>query len=483
MNLTREYLEARRERLAKITSLRVPKPGGLCSFAFDRPSRIETDETRLLSLCRDPLARANGRWCQWYHATVVPHSLSPAIQPVTRKAFPSVENTNSEWDSILRGLNHVGRPSGDGPAFRPEGEHVIDLTAVAGGYDIVDAAHVLTHLQAIENPSSVTRTSFLDNVAKMVVALRFGLSIRVPTFNGRDKPDDFERYGILVLSSVNIRRPWLSVPVSSLVPFKTLCAVLVGIQLEPHPFSARSDNPNDEDKSWLELNRWSELPTVTCLCGWKCVDELSKAPVTVPFDGAGRDKWQFTLPVTGLDRPSEFGNFVKDVMGSVGPSYRDGSAGVWDVEEWISSDEYARARSCTPPLPCKECMRLNLSAEGAPVRPAHPRPDKMPKKGTPKHRMTLAEREWSDYDEHIGKIFDIVEKATEFHESRTKGIDARKERRKRRSSYAKAMRLVQSSCGKSNRASAMRRKGEITKALKLENESKELHNQAMEMMK
>jgi predicted transcriptional regulator len=80
----------------------------------------------------------------------------------------------------------------------------------------------------------------------------------------------------------------------------------------------------------------------------------------------------------------------------------------------------------TPTLPCKDCMRLNMKAEGAPERPRC----KMPDKDSSPNSQEV--KEWEEWDNKIQKVLGITETAVLFYEARKVGMTKAKKQRKER---------------------------------------------------
>lgn len=410
-------LEMARERIAgeKPTMLSMP-----LGAEFGRPVR-EDDLERIrkmrthveeLDIAYDP---SFNNYEAWLYMFGVPYSAGPA-KTVTMKSLPPFKNRNSDWDQILNGLNHVGRPSGEGEFMRPVGTWVYDLTKEKNGYALMEAAHVLAHARALVERKPIQDMryrGFLETLAELVIAKRYKMTVKIPETSeiiaGKKGPyfSDFDNYGIRPVISTNMRKPWLLAGMQNgcLTLFKDSVIVLVGIHLEPQPWSAREGNPNTDDKSWLEMNRWSCMPSIVSISGWIGIDELSKAPVVSRTGGQDVSTGSFAMPVTALDGPSSL-----DALLFKPGIPEDLDHGIMFVETFLESDELRKLKNVVAPFPCRECMRLNMSAEGAPSRPVHKRPD-------PDDKRPNAEavKEWAEYDAKIEKIFDIVKKASDFH--------------------------------------------------------------------
>ena len=409
----------------------------------------------------------------WLYMFGVPYSAGPA-KTVTMKSLPQFKNRNEDWDTILNGLNRVGRPSGEGEFLRPVGPWVYDLTREPHGYRLLEAAHVLAHARALAARKTVQDMryrGFLETLSELVIARRYRMTVKVPTeeeiVSGRRSGglSMFEDCGVRPVVSTNLRKPWLVAGMQNgcITLFRDSIAVLVGIHLEPQPWSAREDNPNSEDESWLEMNRWSCMPSIVSISGWIGVDELSKAPVVSRTAGQDISTGSFAMPVTALDGPSSLDCLLcKAIMPE------DPENGIVQVDSFMEGDWLQRLKRIVAPLPCRECLRLNLSAEGAPTRPAHRRPNPSDRRPNPE-----AVKEWAEYDAKIDKIFEIVRKASDFFFCRFDkgGRKVLKERRKNAKFVSDALSRIASN---ERRARSANAKGFSDRAAKLKERSKEL---------
>jgi hypothetical protein len=312
----------------------------------------------------------------------------------------------------------------------------------------------------------------------------YGLSFWFPTPENVEKGGRggslFDRLGIRFAVSTNMRKPWLvmdAVGPDGLVPYQDSWAILAGVHLEPQPWSAREGNPNDSDESWLEMNRWSCMPTIVTLCGWLFSDELMKLPLVNRYRSARQEDVCITAPASALDGPST----IDEYMLSVPDRFRECSEddGLWTVDRFIS-DRLRIVESFVPPFPCRDCLRLNMASEGAPTKPMQPRPEKS-RKGT---RKTDAELEWEAYDAKIDKIVRVVEKACDFHDRRFKyPSGGHAIRRARRASWRKMVSLLEKARAAESRADALLRKYELSRMEAEKNKARSLYGEMASIMK
>lgn len=424
-------------------------------------------ESKEISVAKFPLLEADNVWSCIKNQ---PYCTGGSIPIVDKKSFPPFHNTNDEWEEILKGLNHVGRPSGEGEFLRPEGRYVTDLIKTANGRGILEAAHIITHARAMAlGDSTRIKTGFLECLGELVLALRWDTTIFCPTPEqiagsiDRDSiPDFFCKYGIKIVVSSNFRKPWLTmnaVGPNGPRPSKDTVAVLINLHVEPEPWSTREGNPNSKDSSWLELNRWSCMPSIVCIAGWKCLDELMKAPLIYPYRNANMHKEDIcvTLPTTALDPVWALEAMVEQVHNSLEDvAYPE--LGVYKARELVNSDVLKPLAYCTPPFPCIECLKLNMMSPGAPTRPSCKRPEVKRYKS---YKKDEADLEWEAYDAKVLHIVEVVKKACSFYDKRfNTSLVPRKLREKTSKAATKILGIIRSCM---SRAEKYSQKMELTK--------------------
>lgn len=393
----------------------------------------------------------------WSHIMLTPYCLGATVPVLDRKEIPPLPNVNTDWDAILGCLNNVGRPSGSGEFRRPEGPFVLDLVKAPNGRKLLEAAHAVAHARAMAEGEVSGHGGFLEALAEMFLAMRWHVTFHCPTLgeilgDDRSRGDEgaFGWHGIKVVTSTRPRKPWLTMPaVGPEGPRvgRDCIAVLVGVHLEAEPWATREGNPNTEDETWLEMNRWSCMPSLLCLSGWKGMDEMMKAPLVLPYRNSGKEDVCATMPVTALDPPSALDALVAQ-QSSVSVRCANPALGVWFVEDFLESRWLKALLSVTPPLPCRDCLRLNMASPGAPTRPATRRPDMSKVKGRRTQSLDEAEREWSEYDAKVDRIFKVVDKACRFHDMRFGyGLKFRKLRSARSKKVAELLERI-ASCRK-----------------------------------
>lgn len=475
-----DFMKTRVNRVLEMSKTKVPSLGEVCSHFPDMYwsntyTKYKYDKS--YDYCNQSNIAVNpllDKTKVWNHVLACPYSRSSTIPIYYGKdKIQQPKVCNKEWDEILVGLNHVGRPSGEGEFLRPEGKYLMDLTKEQNGYQILEAAHVIAHARALANRNTERmQIGFLECLAEVFLSKYLSLPIYIPTLedisNGEyNSKSLFTDLGIKVVVSTAFRNPWLTmnaVGEKGPIPFKTTAAVLVNIHLEPQPYSAREDNPNSEDKSWLEMNRWSCMPSILNIAGWKSMDELMKAPLVYPFANSSKDDVCVKLPVSALDEPSTFIEVVNNARESI----KDTAQG-WLIDDFMSSKEFKRLKNGTPPFPCKECLKLNMASDGAPTKPLSKRPNvEKNKKPT-----TDAEKEWAEYDKKIDKIIEVVKKSCSFYYKRFCG-ESGKTLKLRQRNYKKLVEILEKIKKSKAKREKLVKKLEYTKAMHESEKIKEL---------
>jgi hypothetical protein len=244
--------------------------------------------------------------------------------------------------------------------------------------------------------------------------------------------------------------------------------VFAGVHIEPHPKSY------EDSEAWLEVNRWSCEPSMSCIAGFEYPSFVCKSPIVSRFQGDSRNP-MYMVPVPCMLPASDLGIALAVRVRCM---VRDGSIpdGLVCLDDWIGSDDFRRRSSCTPPLPCRECLRLNTQADGYPLRPKSRRPESM-KSAPPDVRA-----EWEEYDRRIDRIFDIVDKASCYAEGRIVGhSEAKRRRRLRRTYYNKSVRLLESIRSLERRAARYDRSGNIDKAIEHRDRARRLRKELEDM--
>lgn len=390
----------------------------------------------------------------WELISMTPHSVgSDETRVIDRKACPTLKHTNDGWGAVLRGMSRVGRPDGsEGSMQRPRGEWIMDLVGRDDGWRILEAAHALSHSNG---------RPLADNVARIHLCSELGLPILA---DGSDGP---ERLGISVSVSTDARRPTGMVPVSGLGSGTEL-VVFAGVHIEPHP---KSYEDSDE---WLEVNRWSCEPSVSCIAGFEYPSFVAKSPIVSRYPGSSRNPL-YMVPVPCMLPSRSLGVAVAALVRSL--VVRGGMPErLVFLDEWIGSPEFRTLLATTPPLPCRDCLRLNTQAENHPMRPKSRRPDSM------RNAPEEVRREWEEYEGMMERIFRIADRAACYAEGRVVGHGfAKRSRRARRAAYNKRVELERRIASMDRRASRLMEKGNIDKAAEHASRADELRRRLEEL--
>ena len=391
----------------------------------------------------------------WELVAMTPHSVGTDETPIIdRKACPTLKHSNSGWDSTLRDLSRVGRPDGTKGEFqRPSGNWIFDLVKEGYGFMYLEAAHVLAHLNG---------RSLVESVARLHLCREFGL----PVF--ADGRDGLDALGIKVVASIDMRRPTGFVPVMELGT-DTEIIVFCGVHVEPHPKSF------EESDDWLEVNRWSCEPSISCIAGFEYPSFVTKSPIVGRFPGSRKNPL-YMVPVACMLPAKELEIAIAVQIRSMVMQNRMPTQLTF-LNDWMRSGLFKSQLMATPPLPCKDCLRLNTQAEGHPLRPKSQRPDSL-RNADPEVR-----KEWEEYEEKMDKIFKIVDKASCYAEGQSLGHTfAKRQRRMRRAAYNKRTELENRIASLDRRADRYLLKGNIDKAAEHRNKANELRKQLEELL-
>ena len=369
--------------------------------------------------------------------------------------------------------------------IRPSSPTIVDLMSLNVGWDVLEAAHALTHLQSEYLAANTKWTlglgsrsfDLFENIARLVLAMKFDLVLNVsPGSSGDDigREDAFRKYGILVVPTTQFGKPSVVVPMreDGMVSSKR-CVVSAAIKIEPHPHSY-----NEGGEGWREINRWSCHPSMVDLVGWECCDFVSRQPVAARWDGQRRS--EFVLAPGGLRPMDCFKHFLTLAEDRLGPVEEDPENGLLRPRSWLGSDLLKAMLEKTPPLPCPECMRLNLQADGSPMKPKCRKPEERAKKG---EQPSPEQIEWDRWSAEVGKICKTVEKAVSYQEGRIYGASAAARRRRRRkANHNKRVRLLKQANGMLRKYKSLMNAGQVTGAMELEEHRNEVLRELNEVV-
>ena len=355
--------------------------------------------------------------------------------------IPAFRKTNTTWlGETVPSFYRVGMPQDGVVVRRPQSPAIVDLMSERWGWRLLEAAHALAHraeVQARFRPQAMGLYGSLtiNWVARLAAAERYGLPVDVsgepPPMRPQDAArsnDGFTRYGISICDSNSFHAPFVRVPClgqRAPVPDRDVCFLAVGVYIEPHPKGF-----TDGTGKWMEVNRWSCSPTMVSIAGWELAD------VVLRQQPSSADVWsqpEFVVAAPALMPWDSLPAYIAAAKSARGEAVAD-NIRYWHVRDWLGSQAMRDLVSASPPLPCRECLRINMRAEGAPGRPQSRPPKEKPDKKS--QYLTKEEREWLDWDGRIDQVFDMVEKATVYYESRLWGATAAKRMRRARRARA-----------------------------------------------
>lgn len=336
----------------------------------------------------------------------LPFPNSVSMQPVRLSDMAPLRGTNTQWESIKGTLSLVGRPDGI-HYVRPRGKFILDL--MTDDLRLLQGAHILAHREPTafdEDDYSFGQLSdvFLLHLVRLFVARTFGLTVNVhPEHEDRTTEDAFEKYGISVFGSSDLRDPVLVADPENrarIMPDKTVAVILGSVGIEAPPKHAA------EGTSWKEINKWSCLPTLVTISGWECIDYLLHAP-RVDLRGVPC----CAIPCADLQEPDSFQELIEAASSAHGPL--ETSEDVWHVNDWLDSEDFRKGLSVTPQLPCPHCIRPSMRASAAVARPRTSKP-RIPVKEI-SDTSSLELREWRSYVTFMRNCIEIGRKATAYH--------------------------------------------------------------------
>lgn len=390
----------------------------------------------------------------WDAAVGVPACRHRTPDVVNMYDIPIVRSINTHWkNTALPALQRVGPLGRDNEIVRPYGPWIYDITTMEGGWTLLEAAHVLAHLQGDTRADS-RKFGFADSktsghwraeLAKLLVALEFDIPIdTMPGDYGKPGTPDFPSCGLEVKTSSWFDAPYMRAPWASREALRfdeTLALMVAGVYIEPHPYGHTSAT-----MQWRPRDRWSCAPTIVALAGWDAVDVITHQPlVSVKPENRsipvcyGEHPYDLMPPQTlwaylalcrrrGLLKEPEQLNEACAMPGR----YRY-------VYDWLNSKAFTAALMRTPPLPCKYCSRPNAKAEKAPRRPKGKVPTVQPKLIYGKAAEEW--QAWETYNAAMEAIRGIIQRAVEPFEARRYGgrLRSNRIRRQRNSGYKARM--------------------------------------------
>ena len=388
----------------------------------------------------DPTApsrfRTNGL-AVWDVALYLPDPKLMVPNPVGISTLPSRRNRNTHWiENGPKLLASWGRPGGPtSPILRPAGPYVFDLMKIQNGWDILEAAHVLTHMRADQElaarASKPYDLCYLSNLfqrclSEIMVALAYDIPLDVRSRPTRQNGDSNLPFGLTVATTTHLSSPNLIVPLEGpgrLVFDKTIAVINVATHLQPYPdgFVTGVWSPDAQD-------RWCCAPTIVAITGW------ADTQVATHWSLATYRPNESSSPVFLAMHPNDLMP-PDDLNAVLALAWRRSGlppAGWQYISDWMGSDEYLKAYMKTPPLPCSYCLSINRNSPSAPRRP---RP----------HRGARYDADvWTNYAQEVAPILKIVEAGTVAFEGKRYGSpkNARTLRSKRRQQYRAHMKML-----------------------------------------
>lgn len=382
----------------------------------------------------------------WDAAIGIP---APALrQPnvIKLRMVPSIRNTNTLWSSTtVPALGRVGPLGLNGEFVRPAGPYIFDLMNHPLGWRILDGAHALAHRFADTIPvirknkayaTSPTYTHPQRITFQMVACLTYGLPFDTWRLNDDNSSmQSIAQYGINLYPSSYFRAPTLTVPVittDACRPDTVIACLAGGVYIEPHPHGFTT-----ETQHWKEVNRWSCSPTMCVIAGWELMDVVTHQTLCAIDPADKRNPVCYGMNPSDLQSPDTFWAYLQYAVKHRGLPKVDNKR-YWFVEDWLTSKDYANAINEAPPLPCRDCLRLNMRTEGAPQRPQSRPPDRVRTKtellairaGT--LRVSQTEQDWLDWEAQLQSILGLIQQATQYYEGRIYGHSEAARMRKRK---------------------------------------------------
>lgn len=360
------------------------------------------------------------------------------FRTMSPQRVPSFRKTNRTWlEQTVPAFYRVGMPQGGLVLRRPQSPAIVDLMTERWGWRLLEAAHALAHRAEVQQKFKPQGYGLYGNltinwVARLAAAIKYNLPVDVSgepapatAAEAAESNDGLYRYGISLCDSNSFHTPFIRVPCigrNAPVPDRDVCFLAVGVYIEPHPRGF-----TEGTGKWMEVNRWSCSPTMVSFAGWELADVVMRQQPNVLVSG-----WsvpEFVVAAPSLMPYDTLPDYIEAAKAARGEAVAD-NVRYWNALDWLGSQNMRDLVASSPPLPCRDCLRLNMRAEGAPGKPQCSPPKERPdKKST---HLTREEREWLDWDARIDQVFDMVEKAVVYYEARLWGATEAKRRRRAR---------------------------------------------------
>ena len=367
----------------------------------------------------------------WDAAVGIPSPVGRPARTLKIGEVPILRNCNRYWNANLtRALGRVGALGPSGAWLRPSDPFILDLVTHPQGWKIREAIHALGHLTGDTRPREhrsdlvyAGRTGFREQqfLAQIAVCLAYGLPFDTWMLEEGHKgePDIFQ-YGLEVKSSSNFRNPVLLLPCCSpeaARPDETVALVSVGIYIEPHPAALTQGTDR-----WQEINRFCCTPTAAVIAGWECIDVVTHQAICAARPGTENELLCYGMAPQDLQGADTLPALLAQAIQARGLPRVDNQR-YWYVDEWLESKAFEALLDRTPPVPCLDCMRFNMRAEGAPRRPFSEPPEKPLTRQEHqevllgKRQLSPEDQEWFDWEIQLTKARDLIESAVVFYET------------------------------------------------------------------
>lgn len=404
----------------------------------EKMAAVETEPDR----SQDPFAPGRAGGLRLWETAAAPTPWTD-FRTMSPQRVPAFRKTNTTWlNETVPAFYRVGTEVNGEKVRRPQSPAIVDLMTEKWGWRLLEAAHALAHRAEVQlrfKPQGygLYGSLTINWVARLAAGIKYGLPVDVSCDPPPASPEDawrsndgFYRYGISICDSNAFHAPFLRIPClgrNAPVPDRDICFLACGVYIEPHPKGFTQGTGK-----WMEVNRWSCSPTMVSFAGWELVDVVMRQQPNVLVNGWSQPEFVIAAPsLMPFDRLSEYIEAGIRARGAAVPD----NVRYWNVLDWLRSDSCDELIRSSPPLPCRDCLRINMRAEGAPGKPQCSPPKEKPDKNS--KYLTREEREWLEWDGRIDQVFDMIEKAVMYYEARLWGASDAKRRRKDRRHAAK----------------------------------------------
>lgn len=346
------------------------------------PERLAAAES-VQDPAEDPFSTGEAGGTRLWETAATP-SPWEEFRTTSPQRVPAFRKTNTTWLSeTVPAFYRVGTVEDGEKVRRPKSPAIVDLMMEPWGWRLLEAAHALAHRAEVQQRFKPQGYGLYGSltvnwVARLAAGIKYGLPVDV---SGEPAPatpeeaarsnDGFYRYGISICDSNAFHAPFLRVPClgrNAPVPDRDLCFLACGVYVEPHPKGF-----TDGTGKWMEVNRWSCSPTMVSFAGWELADVVFRQQPSVLVNGWAQP--EFVIAAPALMPYDSLNEYIAAGIRARGEAVPDRDR-YWDVSEWLKSDACEEMIATSPTLPCRECLRLNMRAEGPRASRCAPRPRK-----------------------------------------------------------------------------------------------------------